>query len=64
MRQDRKWTFLHDLAGRGRLDLCRLIVDRVDDKSPHDWVSHTPYHVAATEGHVELCQILGREIWV
>ena len=62
LRQDRKWTFLHDLAGKGRLELCRLIVNKVEDKSPQDCEGHTPFHFAAAEGHVEVCKILMKDL--
>ena len=48
LRKDRKWTLLHNLAAKGNLEMCRVMVEKVDDKCPQDFSGQTPYHVAAS----------------
>ena len=58
LRRDKKWTMLHDLAGKGHLEMCRLMVKAVEDKSPYDVDGSTPYHIAAYFGLKEVCRLL------
>ena len=56
--RDSNWTLLHDLAGKGNLEMCRLMVKAVEDKSPCNIDGSTPYHIAAYFGHKEVCRLL------
>jgi len=58
-------TPLHRAARGGWLDICRLIIDMVDNKNPvkskengSPYPSCTPLHVAAEFGHIEVCQLI------
>jgi hypothetical protein len=48
LRKDRKWTLLHNLAAKGNLEMCRVMVKKVDDKCPQDFSGQTPYYIAAS----------------
>ena len=56
--KDSNWTLLHDLAGKGNLEMCRLMVKAVENKSPCNVDGSTPYHIAAYFGHKEVCRLL------
>ena len=58
LRTHSNWTLLHDLAAKGHLEMCRLIVREVEDKSPCDVDGSTPYHISAYFGHKEVCRLL------
>jgi hypothetical protein len=51
-------TLLHDLTEERHLEMCRLIVEKVEDKNPQDVNGVTPYHIAAGVDDVELCRTL------
>ena len=64
-------TPLHTAAIHGHLEICKLLIDNVDDKSPtlySGWTpldktpylynGWTPLHLAAQEGHLEVCKLL------
>ena len=52
------WTLLHRLAKHGKSEMCRLVVEKVEDKNPGDIYGNTPYHIAAMDNNVELCRSL------
>ena len=54
----RNWTLLHILAEKGQMEMCRLLVEKVEDKRPQDIDGSTPYHLAASFGHVETFPII------
>ena len=56
--RDNNWTLLHDLAGKGNLEMVKLMVKAVEDKSPCNVDGSTPYHMAAYFGHKEVCRLL------
>ena len=62
LRQYSNWTLLHDLADKGSLEMCRLMVDKVGDRHPKDIYGHTPYRFIASTGDVELCRILMEDL--
>ena len=41
----------------GNVELCRLIMDNVDDGNPKT-DDDTPLHLAATNGHLEVCRMI------
>ena len=52
------WTLLHEFASKGNLVMCRLMVKKLEDKSPQNNDGQTPLHSAARNGNVELCKVL------
>ena len=52
------WTLFHYLAEKGHFEMCRSMVEKVQDLSPRDIYGRTPYHIAALNGHVEVCYLL------
>ena len=51
-------TPLHVAADRGQLEICRLILDIVEEKNPANLKEGaTPLHLAATQGHLEVCKL-------
>ena len=46
-------------AGEGRIDICRLIIQKAENKNPSEWhQGFTPMHAAAKEGHWRICQLI------
>ena len=52
------WTLFHSLADKGDFQMCRSMVETVQDLSPRDIHGRTPCHMAALNGHEEVCYIL------
>ena len=52
------WTCLTTAAYNGRLDICRLLIDKGAQLEAKDWDHRTPLHWAAIEGHVEIVRLL------
>ena len=46
------------VAKKGHTEICKLIVDRLEDKNPSDNIGWTPLHEAAGNGQIEICKIL------
>ena len=42
-----KYSPLHEAASRGHFEICKFIIDQVDDKNPANEKGHTPFHAAA-----------------
>ena len=40
------------------LEICKIILDKIDTKNPADDEGWTPLHLAAIRGHLDLCQII------
>ena len=52
-------TPLHVAADRGQLEICKLVINNVEDKNPPNLKEGaTPLHLAATQGHVEICKFI------
>ena len=51
-------TLLHEFASKGNLVMCRLLVKKIEDKSPQNSDGQTPLHIAARNGNVEFCKVL------
>jgi len=56
-REDGK-TCLMTAASNGRLDICRLLIDKGAQLESNDWIGLTPLHFAADQGHVEIVRLL------
>ena len=62
----KEYTPLHEAASRGNFDICKFIIDQVEDKNPANKTGHTPFHIAAAYdrtsskvvGHFEICQLI------
>ena len=57
-----KCSPLHIAAEFGNLELCRYIIDRIEDKNPKDFCGETPLHWAAEKGHYEVCKLILEKI--
>ena len=52
------WTPLHWAANFGHLDVCRLILQNVENKHPVNNVGETPEDLVDQRKHPELFQLL------
>ena len=52
------WTPLHEAARRGHTDICRLIMEEVENKNPESGNGVTPIHLACKGGHLETCRLI------
>ena len=60
------YTPLHEAAYRGDFEICKFIIDQVNDKNPANDSGDTPFHIAANYntysseiwGHFEICQLI------
>ena len=55
---DTNWTLLHSLAAKGCFKMCTSMIKKVKDLSPRDIHGYTPLHLAASYGHLEVCNLL------
>ena len=51
-------TPLSMAAENGHFEICRMIVERVEDKNPSEYNGWTPLHHAARNGHLEICELI------
>ena len=40
------------------MEICKLIIELVDEKNPPDWNENTPLHKAAENGHKDVCRLI------
>ena len=40
------------------MEICKLIIENVDDKNPADRNGMTPLHRAAEYGHLDICKLI------
>ena len=45
-------------ASLSHLDICKIIIGEVEDKSPADNYGWTPLHWAAYDGRLDVCRLL------
>mgnify|MGYP002049416097 CR=1 FL=1 len=43
---------------KGHLEICRAIMDNLDDKNPRNNDGATPLYLAANCGHLKICQLI------
>ena len=46
----------------GHVEICKLVLGKIDDKNPADNKGWTPLHLAAFNGHLDLCQTIIEQI--
>ena len=51
-------TPLYEAAIEGYLEICKLLVLKVEDKNPIDQWGSTPLHYAAREGYLEIYRFI------
>ena len=51
----RKVTPLHLAAQYGNFEICKLIIDAIEDLSPKDHDNYTPYDYARRKGYSDIC---------
>merc|ERR1712029_1128122 len=51
-------TPMHRAVRNGDLEMCRLIVDNLQDKNPVDTMGWTALHRAVQNGHFEICRLI------
>ena len=51
-------TPFHFASDKGHFDICKLIIDNVNDKNPSQNDGETPLHNAANGGHFEICKLI------
>ena len=51
----RKVTPLHLAAQHGNFEICKLIIDAIEDLSPRDHKNCTPYDYAREQGYSDIC---------
>jgi len=51
-------TCLMRAASKGRLDICRLLIEKGAQVKVNDANGYTPLHFAAQDGHIELARLL------
>ena len=51
-------TPFHHIAAGGHLDMCKLIIENINDKNPANQDGLTPLHVAATCGHLDVFKLI------
>ena len=52
------WTPFHSAAYCGKLGVCELIIENIEDKSPQSDIWDTPLHAAAQMGRLEVCKLI------
>ena len=51
-------TLLHLAAENGHYNICKKIIENVQDKNPSDEKGWTPLHLAALFGHLKVCEYI------
>ena len=45
-------------AQNGQFEICKHIIENVEDKNPLGTCQRTPFHNAAANGHLEICKLM------
>ena len=61
-RNSRGETPLHYAAENGHFEVCKLIIEWVDDKSPRNDNGITPLQKAKSKGHLEIYRFIMEKI--
>lgn len=59
-----KMTALHTAAAHGSRGIVELLLSSGADPRVKDDQLHTPMHLAAHDGHVQICHLLFEVIWI
>ena len=51
-------TPLHQAAEKGHYDICKLFMEKIEEKSPQDIEGITPLLVAARNGHLKIYNMM------
>ena len=51
-------TPLYAAANNGHFEICKLIVENVEDKNPAYNSGYTPVDIAAKNGHFDICILI------
>ena len=51
-------TPLHKAAGNGNFEICKLLIENVENKSPRSSIGYTPLHESADNGNVEIFKLI------
>ena len=51
-------TPLHLAARRGHLEVCKLIIEFIENKNSQNKWNGTPLHEAAGYGHLQVCKLI------
>ena len=51
-------TPLHIAAEKGHFDICKLILENMEDKNPAMFGRKTPLAIAALNGHIDICKLI------
>ena len=51
-------TPLHTAASNGNLEICKLLIEAIENKSPRCSHGHTPLHHAAENGKIEIFKLI------
>jgi ankyrin repeat protein len=56
------WIALHLAAEHGHLEVCKLLIGKLENKNPSNVLGWTPLHAAAKNGHGEICKLIASNI--
>ena len=51
-----------ELQKNGHLEVCKYLMNKVDNKNPAENTGTTPLHCAADRGHLEICKFIASQI--
>jgi len=57
-------TQMHAAADNGHFEICRVILDNMEDKNPVDSFGTTPLYLAAMRGHLETYRLILENVQV
>ena len=56
--EETKIKLFNFAAKSGNEDLCRSVMDQLEDKNPKNEIGRTPFHIAAEFGHTQICKLI------